>query len=166
MLSHFTGAVVQAPSNPLVIVSIALAAAKAVLPAEALLLEAGSLGFGTDVLVRISSAMGFAERVSAGDERNRLLVVHCHATERLSNVSGCSERIRVTVRPLRIHVDQTHLNGTERILQFPVAGVALVSKPRGLRPPVDVFFGLPDVLAPAGETEGLEIPSTPRHSSR
>ena len=37
-----------------------------------------------------------------------------------------------------------------------VAAVALVSKPRVLRPPVDVFFGLPDVLAPTGETQCRE----------
>ncbi len=100
--------------------------------------------------------MGFAERVSAGNERNRLLVIHRHATERLSNVPGCGERIRVAVRPLRIHVDQAHLNGAERILEFPVAAVALVSEPLALRPPVNVLFGLPDVLAPAAETERLE----------
>ena len=49
--------------------------------------------------------MGFPERVSAGDERDSLLVVHCHAAERLSNVYSCSDRIRVTVRSLRIHID-------------------------------------------------------------
>ena len=100
--------------------------------------------------------MGFAERVSAGNERNRFLVVHRHATERFSNVRCCSERIWVTVRPLRIDVDQAHLNGAERIRQLPVAAVALVGEPLPLRAPVDVLLGRPDVLAAAAEAEGLE----------
>ena len=39
------------------------AGAKGVLPAEALLFEAGGLGLGTDILDRIASAVGLAERV-------------------------------------------------------------------------------------------------------
>ena len=133
---------------PLVIVSPALPLPKAALPAEALLLDAGALGFRTDQR-RIASAMTFAESVSSGDERDGLLVVHRHAREGLSNVAACSDRTRFAVRPFRIDVDQTHLNGGERILEFPVAAVALVSKPLALSSPVNVLFRLPDVLAPA-----------------
>ena len=120
----------------------AFAAAKAVLPAEALLLQVGALWFGTDVLVLRSSTMCFAERVSAGNERNRLLVIHRHAAERLANILCCSERVRVTVRPLWIHVDQAHVVGAEGSLDFPVTAVALICKPRALRPPVSLV-GLP-----------------------
>src|SRR5262249_45976661 len=62
----------------------------------------------------------------------------------------------ITVWPLRIHVDQAHLNGAERILEIPVTGVTLVGKPLALRPPVNVRFWLPDVLTSTGETERLE----------
>src|SRR5512137_1095243 len=55
------------------------AAAKGVFPAEALLFDAGALGFGADILVRIGGAVGLAERVSAGDEGHRLLVIHRHS---------------------------------------------------------------------------------------
>ncbi len=134
----------------------AVAAAKGVFPAEALLFDVGALGLGTDILVRIGSAMGFAERVSAGDEGNRLLVIHRHSAEGLSDIPGRGERIRFAVGPLRIHVDEAHLNSAERIVELTVAAVALVSQPRALRPPVNVFFRLPDVFAPSGETEGLE----------
>ena len=99
--------------------------------------------------------MGLAERVPAGDERDRLLIVHGHAPERLPDVPGSGERVRVAVRPLRIHVDQAHLNGAERLRELPVAAVALVSEPRALRAPVD-DLGLPHVLAAATEAEGLE----------
>ena len=65
------------------------------------------------------------------------------------------DRIRVAVRPFRIHVDEAHLHGAEGIRQLAVAAVALVTEPRGFRSPVDVFR-LPDVLAAAGEAERLE----------
>ena len=100
--------------------------------------------------------MGLAEAVSAGDERNRLLVVHGHALEGLANVDGGGERIRLAVRPFRIHIDETHLHGGERILELPVARVALVAKPGLLLAPVDGFVRLPHIGAPAAEAERLE----------
>src|SRR3954451_6074659 len=66
----------------------ALAAAGAVPPTQALLLEWGGLGFGTDV-VRVDRTVGLAEGVAAGDEGKRLLVVHRHAREGLADVRGC-----------------------------------------------------------------------------
>src|SRR5438045_7689930 len=37
-----------------------------------------------------------------------------------------------------------------------IAAVTLVGQPLAFGPPVDVLFGLPDILAPAPETERLE----------
>src|ERR1700736_7059269 len=99
--------------------------------------------------------MCFAEGVSASDVRNGFLVIHRHAAEGFPNVPGCSKRIRDAVGSLRITVDQAHLNGAERLLELPVAAVALIAKPRVLGPPVRVF-GLPDVSAPATETGRFE----------
>ncbi len=67
---------------------VAAAGAVAVLPAEALLLETRALGRCADVFGIAGSAVAFAERVSAGNQRDGLLVVHRHASERLSNVLG------------------------------------------------------------------------------
>src|ERR1035437_5515693 len=53
----------------------AVAVAISVLPAQALLLDRGALGFGTDILARIGSAVGLSERVPAGDEGHCLLVI-------------------------------------------------------------------------------------------
>ena len=141
----------------------AFAAAKAVFPAQALLFDGGALGFATDILVRIGSAMRFAEGVSAGDEGNCLLVIHRHARERLPNIRRRGDWIRLAIGSFRIHIDQAHLNGAERIFELTVAVVAFVCQPLALRSPVNVFFRLPDVLAPAAETEGLQSHRIQRH---
>src|SRR5262249_14838524 len=64
-------------------------------------------------------------------------------------------RIGVAARPLRVHVDQAHVIGAERPLDFPAAGVALVSKPRVLGAPEDLV-GLPAILPPKAKAERLE----------
>src|SRR3984893_18674952 len=56
------------------------AGAKATLPAQALLLDAGSFRLWPHMF-SIAGAVGFAGGVSASDERNRLFVVHRHASE-------------------------------------------------------------------------------------
>ena len=133
----------------------AYACVKAAHPAEALLLDACGFRHGTDVRW-IAGTVGFAEGVTAGDERNRLFVVHRHASEGLADIPRRSDRIRLAVGTFRIDVNQTHLHGSERIFEIAVSGVAIVSQPGAFRSPVDVFFRFPDVLTPAGETEGLE----------
>ena len=122
-------------------------------PCSSMLAAAGS---GPTYLLGIGGAVGFAEGVTAGDQRDGLFVVHRHAAEGLANVAGGCERIGIAVRAFRVDVDQTHLDGGERIFQFAIAGVALVAQPLGFRAPVDVFLRLPDILASAGETERLE----------
>ena len=129
-----------------------LARAVTALPAEALLDDAGGFGFRADE-GRVARAMAFAESVTAGNERHGLLVVHRHAAEGLADIASRSDRIRIAVRSFRIDVDQSHLDGAERILQFPVAAVAIVAQPGVLGAPVDVFLGLPDVRPAAGEAQ-------------
>ena len=133
----------------------ALAAAVAALPAEALLLEGGRLGLGADVAGR-TGAVDLAERVTAGDQGDGLLVVHGHAGEGGADVLGRGQRIRLAVRALGVHVDQTHLHGGERVGELAVAGVAGVGQPLALGAPVDVLLRLPHVLATAAEAEGLQ----------
>src|SRR5215207_10468357 len=132
----------------------ALAAAEGVPPAEALRVERGTLGLRTDVLLT-DGTVSLADRVAADDERHRLLVVHRHATEGLSNVVGGSQRIWFAPRPLGVHVDQAHLHGAERVGELPGTAVSLISEPRVLRAPEDLG-GLRDVLSPEAEPERLE----------
>ena len=65
----------------------ALATAEAVLPAEALLLDACAFGLQTDEL-GVARAMHLAERVSASDEGDGFLVIHRHAGERFPECPG------------------------------------------------------------------------------
>src|SRR5260370_7930037 len=58
---------------------IPFARAKFAPPAEALLLKAGGLGLWADVLVRICTAVGFAERVPPRAHPSRLLLIPPHA---------------------------------------------------------------------------------------
>src|SRR5205085_6579675 len=107
-----------------------------------------------------SGTVGLADRVAADDERKRLLVVHRHAGERLPNIFRCKGRVRVAARPLRIHVDQTHVIGAERSPHIPATGVALVARPAAAEPaafwaPEDLV-GLPAVFTPEAEAERLE----------
>ena len=126
----------------------------AALPAEALILDEGAFRLRADQR-RITGAVGLAEGVAAGNQRDGLLVVHRHAEESFADVLGGRDRIRIAVRPLRIDVDQAHLHRTERILQLAFAAVAFVPQPRPLGTPVELL-GLPHVGTPAGETERLE----------
>src|SRR5262245_2748565 len=126
-----------------------------VFPAKALLGDVGR--FGIRATIGISGgSVGLAEAMAADDERHRLLVVHRHAPEGFADIPRRGDRIGVGVRALRVDVNQSHLHGGERIFEIPVAGVSLVGQPLRLGAPVYVMIRLPDVLATAGETEGLE----------
>src|SRR5271170_1077133 len=133
-----------------------MAFAKFILPSEALILDVGTFWFIAYILSGNACAVGFAESVSAGDERDCFLVIHCHAGESLSDIARRGDWIRLSIRPFGIHINQTHLHGAKRLLKITIPGVALVLQPLAFRPPVNVLFGLPDVLAAAAKTEGLK----------
>src|SRR5258705_12976387 len=65
-------------------------AAEGVCPAQTLLLNSGALGFGADIFARVGSAVGFAERVPAGNERNGLFVIHRPPSKRLADIARVS----------------------------------------------------------------------------
>ena len=134
----------------------ALAAAEGVGPAEALLFKRRALWCGADILAGIGSTMGLAEGVPAGHQRHRLLVVHRHPGKCLADVPRRSDRIRLAVRSLGIDINQPHLHRRKGVCQLTVTAIALVAQPGRLGTPIDVFLGLPGVLTPAGEAEGLE----------
>ncbi len=111
-------------------------------------------GSGPDAVAR-RGAVGLAEAVSTGDERDGLLVVHRHPAERLPDVAGRLQRVGLAVRTLGVYVDEAHLHGAERVGELAVAAVPLVPEPGVLLAPEDLL-GLPGVLAPEAEAEGTE----------
>src|ERR1044072_6324017 len=74
---------------------VPFAAAKLVFPAESLSFQGAPLWFGTHVLSGLGGAVGLADRVAGDDQRNRLLLIHCHAGKRLPNGLRCQGRGRV-----------------------------------------------------------------------
>jgi len=100
--------------------------------------------------------MGLTEGVATRDEGHRLLVVHSPCDQRLTDIPRRSEPGPGCRSAFRVHIDQSHLNSGEGILEFPVTGVAFCLQATRSRAPVDVLFRFPDVLTPASETEGLE----------
>ena len=132
----------------------AKAGAVLALPAEALILKGAAFRLRSDQR-RVARAVGLAEGVAAGDQRDGLLVVHRHAEERFADVFRGGERVRIAVRPFRIDVDQAHLHGAERLRELALAAVAFVAEPGALGAPVQLFR-LPDIGAAAGEAERLE----------
>src|SRR5579872_747869 len=130
--------------------------AKFILPSETLILDVGAFWFVAHILSGNGGAVRLAEGVTTGNECDGFLVIHRHASEGFSDIPRRSDGIGLSIRPFRVHIDQSHLHGTERILQLPITAIALVRQPRTLRSPINFLFGLPHVGATATKTEGLK----------
>ena len=102
------------------------ATAKAVLPTQALLLEAGSFGFGIEVLGRCG-AVAFAEGVATGNQGHGFFHRHAHAGKGVAHIFAGGHRIGMAFRPLRIHINQPHLDSGEGLIEAPVRLVALIA---------------------------------------
>src|SRR5579862_476563 len=89
--------------------------AEFIVPTQALLLDVGTFWFGAYILSRHASAMRLAEGMTSGNEGDGFFIIHRHAGESFPNVPGRSNRIGFSIRPLRIHINQAHLHGSERI---------------------------------------------------
>src|SRR5579872_6010546 len=127
-----------------------------VFPPEALQFNVRTLRFGAYVLSGNAGAMGFAECMTAGNKCDGFFIIHSHPAEGFANVSRSRNWIRLSVRPFRIHVDQTHLHSGKRVIEIAVSFIAFISKPRAFGAPEYVLFRLPRILASATETEGFE----------
>src|SRR6187200_3387512 len=101
----------------------------------------GAGGFRREPHVRRrGGTVGLAEGVAAGDQRDRLFVIHRHAGEGFADIPGSRDRIRLPLRAFWIHVDQAHLHGSERIFEIALTGISLVSTQPGLLgAPVDIL---------------------------
>ena len=132
------------------------AGSKAVFPAGPLLCYGRGRWLGANVLAWISRTVRLSKRVSACDQRHSLLVVHGHAPERLSDVVGRREWVGIAIGAFWVHINQSHLDRTQRILQFTFSLVTLVVQPFCLRAPVNVLFWFPYISTTTGKTKRFE----------
>ena len=100
--------------------------------------------------------MAFSEGMAARNEGDSLLVIHRHAGEGLTDVPCCSKRVWIAIWAFRIDVNQSHLNGGQRVRKVAIATVSLVIEPLSFGAPIDVFFGFPDIRASTGKSKGFE----------
>ena len=106
-----------------------------------------------------------SEGVSTRNECHCFFVVHAHAAESFADVFGGSYRVRNSVRAFRVYINETHLNGCERIFQLAAFAVPFVFQPFGFRTPVHIFFGFPYIHAATREAKGFETHVFERHVS-
>ena len=132
------------------------ARAEGVIPTGALLFDACSRWLKANILRRVRSTVGLTKGMTTRDQSNGLFIVHRHSAERFANIASRLKRIRISIRSLRIDVDQTHLNSRQRVLQISVSRVSLVTKPSAFGTPVNVFLRLPNIFSSATKAERLE----------
>ena len=106
------------------------AAAGVVHPAQALLFDVGTFRVRAEVR-GIAIAVGLADGVAAGGQGHGLLVVHRHAGEGHAHVVRRLQRVGLAVHAFRVHVDQAHQHGGQRVFQVALAGVRLFGLPLG-----------------------------------
>ena len=87
----------------------------------------GSLRLGPEQ-TSVAVPVALAERVAAAIARPSPRRSWPSA-ERLANVAGRPQRVRVAVGAFGVHVDEPHLHGAERTRQLAVAAVPLVAQP-------------------------------------
>ena len=100
-------------------------------PAETLERDVGALGRDVDQ-ARVARAMGLAERMAAGGERDGFLMVHRHALERDLDVARGLQRIGIAAGAFGIDVDEAHLDRGQRVLELHFA-LGLEARFRRLR---------------------------------
>ena len=102
---------------------------KTVFPTKALLFNTSSSWFRSNIFTRISSTMRLPKSMTASNKRNSLFIIHGHATECFTNVTCRSNWIRFAIRPLRININQPHLNSSKWIFKIAVACITLIAQP-------------------------------------
>ena len=141
----------------------ACAAAVAGVPAQALCFQRRGFRLGADV-AGFCGAMGFTQRVAAGDQRDYFFIVHRHIAEGGANGRGGGQRLAAGVRSFRVNVNQPHFGGADGL--FRQAFRVTVGQPLFLIAPVNVQIRFPDIFTTGAKTEGAEAGVFQRHVTR
>ena len=83
---------------------------KLALPAKAHIFQIAGLRFYPDQ-GGVAGTVRFTKGMTACSQRYRLIIVHRHPLKGVANVPARRNRIRFTIRPFRINVNQAHLHG-------------------------------------------------------
>lgn len=104
-----------------------------------------------------------AKGVSTGDQSDGLLIVHSHAIESDADVLGRSGGVGAGIGALRVDVDETHVGGTQGLLELVgalvdvgaaiVADIVTLGDEGRLSTPVDGLIGLPSIGTASGEAK-------------
>ena len=129
-------------------------------PAKALRRNICAFRFNTDEVI-IARAVGFTKCMAAANQRDRFFVIHRHAAKCIADIIGGSLRVGMSVRTLRVYIDEAHLHSGQRVFEIALTGVTAIwtaadFKPFCFFPPINIRFRLEDIFAPAGETKGLK----------
>ena len=126
-----------------------------ILPAKSLLDNARAFRLCAYQL-GIAGTMRFTKRVPTGHKRHGLFIIHGHAREGFADVIARGDGIRIAVWAFRVHVNQAHSHGRQRVFQLALATVPIVVEPALFATPIDILFWLPNVDATAPEAKGFE----------
>ena len=126
-----------------------------ILPAKSLLDNARAFRLCAYQL-GIAGTMRFAKRVPTGHKRHRLFIIHSHPREGFADVITRGEGIGIAIWAFRIHINQAHLHGRQRVFQLAVAAVTVIVKPALFGAPINILFRLPNIDATATEAKGFE----------
>ena len=126
-------------------------------PTQALFVHIGALRGWTQVL-RLAVAMCFTHGVAACGQGHGFFVVHGHACKGQAHVLRRFQGIRLAVDAFGVHIDQTHLHRSQRVLKglTVTAVVTGRTQPFFFCAPINVLLGVPNVFAAKGEAVGLE----------
>ena len=91
-------------------------------PAEALLFDVCGLRCGAKIF-SIAIAVCFSNGMPACCQCNSLFIIHRHTSEGQAHVLCGTKRIWCAVHALWVHIDQTHLHGSQRVFK----GLAIVT---------------------------------------
>ncbi len=141
----------------------ARAAAVAVRPAEALRFDRRRFRLCANVAGH-RGAVGFAQRMAAGDQRDDLFIIHRHIAEGRANCGGRGERVAAGIRTFRVDVNQPHFGGADRLLIQ--AFRMTMGQPFGFITPVNVQIRFPYVFTTGPEAKGAETGVFQRHVAR
>ena len=102
-----------------------------------------------------------ADSVATGSQRDGFFIVHRHPGKCLPDLSSGSERIWYPVYPLRVDIDEPHLNSGQRVFHrrrvcYVAVAVVTGRQPLFLRTPVGVLLRVPKIWATKSETKSLE----------